>query len=184
MRCRPYSTAYSGHPIAAHIGLDDPPSSTAGWWPNIVNLNSTTCARTTLRMGKVLHIYLPEWFSIAGHFGAVCDARGWSEQRIHQPHKKADDHRMGTAPPRPRVGSFVPVGSHRGELCMEQRKRTRFRVLFQAFCPGRSKRIKLTTCSRSRRTAWPSGMRQTPGRADRCREARGCWVQVRRGSSR
>jgi hypothetical protein len=65
VRCRPYSITYSGHPIAAHISLDDPPSSVAGWWPNIGNLNSTTCARTTLRMCKILHIYLPNGFSVS-----------------------------------------------------------------------------------------------------------------------
>ena len=129
-------------------------------------------------MGKILHIYLPEWFSIAGHFGAVRDARSRSEQRIHQPHKKADDHRMGRALPRPRVGSFVPGWQPPRRNVYGAKKKDTFPCPFPGLSPGRgSKTIKLPTCSIPRQTTWPSGRRQTPIRAGRCREAGGCWAQ-------
>jgi hypothetical protein len=61
-----YSITYGGHPIAAHIGLDDPlPSSVAGWWPNSGNLDSTTCACATSKMRKILHIDLPNGFHVS-----------------------------------------------------------------------------------------------------------------------
>jgi hypothetical protein len=64
VRCRP-SISCNDHPIAAHIGDDDLPSSFAGWWPNRRNLDSTTCAYTTLRKRKILHIDLPNGFSVS-----------------------------------------------------------------------------------------------------------------------
>ena len=88
-------------------------------------------------MGKILHIYLPEWFSIAGHFGAVRDARSRSEQRIHQPHKKADDHRMGRALPRPRVGSFVPGWQPPRRNVYGAKKKDTFPCPFPGLSPGR-----------------------------------------------
>jgi hypothetical protein len=51
--------------MAAQIGLDDPPSSHAGWWPNMGDLDSTTCACASLRMRKILHVYVPNEFSVS-----------------------------------------------------------------------------------------------------------------------
>jgi hypothetical protein len=64
MLCRP-SISCGDHPIAPYIGFDVPPSCIAGWWPNGGNLDSTTCYGESLGMRKIMHIDLPNAFSIS-----------------------------------------------------------------------------------------------------------------------
>jgi len=158
VRCRPYSITYSGHPIGAHIGFDDLPSYVAGWWPNEGNLDSTTCAHTTLRLRKILHIYLPNGFSVSLHEPQLGMEKPKKWKPLTLTHRRPRRHRITQLLDHIReFGLAIPVASVRTQA--NQSRKRRFQL----------KRYAAFYDKRRHRRRW---------RAGRCRAGRGCQAQA------